>query len=343
FTGLPLKANGEYSKCQAIARLLVVLCNGDEEVLNWLTRWLAFPLQNVGAKMQSAVLMHSDVHGSGKSYFFDGVMSCIYGDYANIFGQTQLESQYNDWMSECLFGVFEEVLSRGQKYSHTGTIKHMVTGKTFYVNKKFMSGWKESNHMNMVFVSNEVLPLPVEPSDRRFLVVWPESKLIDELKTEVDRELMNGGAEAFYNFLLSVDLTDFTEYTEPPMTEAKRRLIEFGLPAWQVFYNEWKGGELECPYSAVRVRDLYKAFEYYCKDRNEHCMGMNKFTQFIRSKETRQKDVHYNFKSYKGKSAFFMVGCCPENKTRQEWLGGCVGEWDGFLNKGLVNQYDEAC
>ena len=156
FTGLPLVPKRDDEACENIKKLMCALCNYDPEVQHWLACWLAYPLQHVGAKMRTAVLMHSDVHGSGKSFFFDGVMRLIYGKYCRTLGQTQLESQYNDWQSEILFGVFEEVLSRGQKYSHTGTIKQMVTGSTFRVEKKFMSGWEESNHLNGVFLSNEV-------------------------------------------------------------------------------------------------------------------------------------------------------------------------------------------
>lgn len=345
FNGLPLKPERNDLKCMNMRRLMEVLCNHDQKVVDWLTKWLAYPLQNVGAKMRTSVLMHSDVHGSGKSLFFDGIIGPIYGDYCNVFGQAQLESNYNDWMSECLFGVFEEVLSRSQKFNYTGTLKEMITGTTFYVTKKFMSGWKESNHMNMVFISNEVQPLPVEPSDRRFLVVWPELKLIEELKKGVDHELKNGGIKAFYAWLLDVELGDFSVHTEPPTTEAKQRLIDFGKPAWQAFYEEWKGGDLEEDgyfYQPVRVRDLYKAFERYCRERNEHCMGMNKFNQLICGKEKRQRDVHYEFGLTKGKATFFMVGDCPADKTKQEWLGDCINKWDKALNKTLANRQSEA-
>lgn len=342
FKGLPLIPEGEHSKCDAIGKLLMVLCNDDLQVITWLTKWLAYPLQNVGAKMQTSVLMHSDVHGSGKSYFFDGVMGKIYGEYCSVFGQAQLESQYNDWMSEVLFGVFEEVLSRSQKYNHSGTIKQMVTGKTFYVNKKFVSGWTESNHMNMVFISNEVQPLPVEPSDRRFLVVWPESKLFDELKLAVDHELKNGGAEAFYKFLLGMDLTGFTPYTEPPMTEAKKRLVDFGRPIWEMFYEDWRAGSLGLPYTSVRSADLYLAFVQYCKAGNESCMGRKNFTQLISSKEKFRRDVNFSNEFISGKASFFIVTPKPENQTQQVFLAGCVQEWQRILGLGNNEDFQQA-
>ena len=311
-----------------IHTMLTHLCNGEPLVVQWLVRWLAYPLQNVGAKMATAVLMHSDVHGSGKSLFFDGVMGEIYGEYSKTFGQQQLESQYNDWISETLFGVFEEVLSRSQRYSHTGTLKQMITGDKFYVEKKYLSGWIESNHMNCVFLSNEVQPLPVESSDRRFLVIWPEAKLLEELQAGVDEELRNGGVAHFYAWLLSLDLQNFGPHTKPPDTDAKKRLIDFGKASWEVFYEEWVTGDLDVPHSSCLVKDLFKVFKRWCSQRNEHCMGQSKFSGFLATKERRLRDVHFNNGKFRGKGVFFLVHECPEGKTQQEWLGDCVQEFD---------------
>ncbi len=335
FRGIQLEPFANDDGCKNILKLVWVLCNQEKEAFWWLIRWLAYPLQNIGAKMTTAVLMHSDVHGSGKSMLFDYVMREIYGEYCRTFDQKQLESSYNDWISECLFGVFEEVLSRGQKYSHTGTLKQMITGKKFRVEKKFLSGWEESNHMNCAFLSNEVQPLPIEPSDRRFLVIWPESKLLDDLKTGVDDEMRNGGAAAFYDYLLRVNTNGFGPYTEPPMTEAKERIIDFGRPTWEQFFIDWKNDELEIPFISVLIGDLYKEFDRYCRKRNEHCMGQNKFTSFVRSKLKMRRDIRYEHYVQAGKGTFFVVGDPPGDMSQKEWFGRCVAQWRDAVQKML--------
>lgn len=351
FRGLALRPVRDDKRCERIVRMLMALCNNEKPVFRWLRRWLAYPLINVGAKMETAVLCHSDVHGSGKSYFFDVVMREIYGEYSRTVGQAQLEGQYNDWMSKVLYCVYEEVLSRSQRYSHTGTIKQTITGKTVRIEKKFMSGWEEANHMNSVFLSNEVLPLPVEPSDRRFLVIWPETKLYEELQRGVDEDLKNGGAAAFLQFLLDTKMQNddevypFDEHTKPPMTEAKERLIEHGRAIWEVFYNEWMGGYLEwggarIPYCCMRTTDLFKIFEAWCSANKEHGMGAHKFSSFIGSKLKKRRDLHYQFLSTKGKSTFYMVGQKPHDKTQEEWLGACVNEIERIMYsqvEGLAN------
>lgn len=339
FRGLPLVPVRNDNLCRNMRHMLWCLCNKDNEIFTWLCKWLAFPLQHVGAKMQTAVLMHSRVHGSGKSFFFDGVMRAVYGEYCRTFGQAELESQYNDWISQALFGVFEEVLSRSQRYSHTGTLKQMITGEKVRINQKYMQGWEESNHLNCVFLSNEVEPLPVEPSDRRLLVIWPEEKLLDELQTGVDAELKAGGAAAFYDWLLRVDTEGFTEHAKPPMTDAKRRLIDIGRPAWEVFYEDWKSGRTDAPYCSCRVIDLYRLYQAWAKERNENVLAMNRFSGYIASYERRREDIHFKKGSLVGKSSFFLIDKPPADKNQSEWLAGCVEEFARILK---VNQQEAA-
>ena len=50
-----------------------------ENIMDWLLRWLAYPLQNPGAKLRTAVVMHGD-EGAGKNFLFDLVAS-IFGAY----------------------------------------------------------------------------------------------------------------------------------------------------------------------------------------------------------------------------------------------------------------------
>lgn len=333
FRGLPLTPVRNDDACRSMRHMLWCLCNKDNSIFTWLCKWLAYPVQHPGAKMQTAVLMHSRVHGSGKSFFFDGVMRAVYGEYCRTFGQAELESAYNDWISQALFGVFEEVLSRSQRYSHTGTLKQMITGQKVRINQKYMQGWEESNHLNCVFLSNEVEPLPVEPSDRRLLVIWPEEKLMEKLQMGVDEEIKAGGAAAFHAWLLSVDTSDFGPHSKPPMTDAKQRLIDIGRPAWEVFYDDWKNERTDAPYITCRVIDLYKVYQHWARQRNENVLAMNRFSGYIASYQRRRPDLHYQCGSFVGKSPFFIVGECPHDKNQGEWLGGCVAEFDRILQK----------
>ncbi len=146
-------------------------------------------------------------HGRlGQSLLFADTFGALYGQYAATVGQTQLESNFNAWQSRKMWAVFEEVVSRDQRYNQVGKIKHLVTGKTVRMESKFINGWEEANHMNAVFLSNEILPWPISDSDRRMLVMWPMETLPVARQKAIGRELENGGVAALYGWLLRVDL-----------------------------------------------------------------------------------------------------------------------------------------
>ena len=85
FTGLPTYP--EDGDCADLTALLVHLVSesadtdkGITETLNFVLDWLAFPLQNPGAKMATALIFHGP-QGTGKNLFFEAYAR-IFGEYA---------------------------------------------------------------------------------------------------------------------------------------------------------------------------------------------------------------------------------------------------------------------
>lgn len=354
FDGLPLtplEDDDPLAKCQGIFNLLKSLCETDHS-FNWMLRWLALPLQKTGTKLASAVLFHGEVQGAGKSLFFSDIHKQLYGDkYAATLGQHQLENQYSDWKSGNLYSVFEEIFSGSGKFQNMGTVKHEITGKTRRVEKKFVSGWEEANHSNCVFLSNEIQPLPIEPRDRRFLVCWPSKKLdpaiLEQAKKELDAP-NNEGVRAWYTFLMTVPMTwtgfapdeegnmvlgdhTFHANSEPPMTKAKERLIEYGLPSWETFYREWKGKRLPVPYQSCKSQDLYRAYVRWCARAGEKSpLSMCKLNCLIGVREHKALEW-YTIGHGRKQATCFVIGAPPPEQTRADWLASEIKGFAAYL------------
>ncbi len=307
FDGLPLEPVNDDAACANLRWLISFLCNHDEAAALWLTRWLAYPLQHLGAKMDTAVLMHSTMEGSGKSLLFADTFGALYGQYAATVGQTQLESNFNAWQSRKMWAVFEEVVSRDQRYNQVGKIKHLVTGKTVRMESKFINGWEEANHMNAVFLSNEILPWPISDSDRRMLVMWPMETLPITRQKAIGRELENGGVAALYGWLLRVDLGDFNERTRPPSTASRERLVALSRAGWQTFLYLWRYGELGRGLWGVCLStDLYALFLEWCQRNKEHVMSQTKFSLFISSEVEKTRSIPWTERNDRRFGAFFV-------------------------------------
>lgn len=292
FEGLPLEPVLNDAACENLRWLIAFLCNNDAEALDWLVKWLAFPLQHMGAKMDTAILFHSTMEGSGKSLLFADIMGELYGRYGATVGQAQLEGNFNAWQSGKLWAVFEEVVSRDQRYNQVGKIKHMITGKTVRMESKFINGWEEANHMNSAFLSNEIMPWPISEDDRQMLVMWPLETLPPERQKAIARELANGGVAALYGWLLDVDLEDFNQRTRPPKTEARQRLVELSRTAWQTFFHLWRNGELGYGlWGCCLTSDVYAMFIEWCAHNKEHAMSQTKFSLMLSAKVEKTRAI----------------------------------------------------
>jgi phage/plasmid primase-like uncharacterized protein len=292
FGGWPLTPKAKPELVAPILALLASLCEAEDkadECVEWILRWLAYPLQHPGAKMQTALLMFGEKQGTGKSLFFQDVMLPIYGDYGGVASQHQLDSTFTAWRSRKLFMLFEEVLSRDDRYSHNGTLKYMITGKSMSINQKNLPERDERNHMNSAFLSNEPQPIPIELEDRRMMVIEARRKQAAEFYDAVPAAIAGGGCEAFYHFLLALPLDGFNEHTKPPMTLAKERVIEFGLNSWMSFHRAWKDGYLDAPYCSCLSEDLFIMYKRWCDRSGEKPLTLCKFAGLIASREHKTK------------------------------------------------------
>lgn len=245
---------------------------GDEanrdEVYNWLLDWMAYPLQFPGAKMDSAVVMHGP-QGTGKTTIAKALAK-IYGDYSITLNQRGLEDKFNsDWADSKLFIVAEEVVTRQEMYHIKNELKDLVTGDRIRVNPKNIAAYYQRNCLQVIYLSNEDQPIPIENDDRRHLVVWNPPPQNEDFYLQLHRELEKGGVEAFYYYLLHRDLSNFHPKRRPPMTEAKQKLIDLSKASNLRFLDDWINNATEWPVCPCLSTDLYEAYTRWCKRNGE--------------------------------------------------------------------------
>lgn len=322
FSGYPLTPKKNTELENLVLALIGSLCSSErnaDEVSDWLIKWLAFPLQNPGAKMSTAVLMFGEKQGTGKSLFFDGIMRPIYGEYGTTAGQHQLESTFTDWRSRKTFVLFEEVLGRAERHNYIGTIKHMITGKDMRINPKGLPERVEANHVNAVFLSNERQPLPLDKEDRRFQVIEALAHMEPSFYAQFKDAIKAGACEAFYHYLLNVDLTGFDEHTKPIRTDSKDAVIAFGLPSWEIFYQRWRDGELDSPYCSCLTEELHTVYMRWCERANEKKLSLTKFSELISGRETKsRKWTMLRNDASKKMRTVLLVGDSPETSLNAD-------------------------
>jgi putative DNA primase/helicase len=276
--------------CESLIDLLRYMCAGDskaEALFQWVLRWLAYPIQHPGAKMQTTIVVHGP-QGTGKNMFFESIMG-IYGRYGRIIDQSAIEDKFNDWASRRLFLIADEVVARSDLYHVKNKLKSFITGEWIRINPKNMAAYDERNHVNMVFLSNEAMPVVLEQDDRRHAVIYTPEKLsadfYDGLKAELDR----GGVAALHHQLLHLDLGDFGPASKPPMTDAKATLIEQSLDSPSRFVLAFEGGDIDgfprkgapALLTPCLSQDFYELYGEWCRRQGLKALNQPKFMNMV--------------------------------------------------------------
>jgi hypothetical protein len=229
-----------------VTDFVLMLCNGDENVQNYLLRWIAAPLQKRGHRTNVMVIHKSAAKGVGKGLFWAQFIGRkIYGGidkarphchsaYDQVKDIEYLVGNHNEgligkvWlnMDEC--GIFDGATKQNEK------VKSMVTEDTIQVNQKYLTLMTYFNCLNFLLTSNKSDPIKVEHEDRRFFVVESKTKQVKSFFTGLDgmRTFLIDRPETvkhFYAYLMQIPMGDFHEI-DPPMTEAKQTSMSKHMP-----------------------------------------------------------------------------------------------------------------
>jgi len=334
-------------RCVRLLELLEYICSKEtncRDLYQWVLRWLAYPIQHQGAKMKTALVIHGP-QGVGKNLFFEAVMA-IYGEYGRVIDQAAVEDKFNDWASKKLFLIADEVVARTELYHTKNKVKNLVTGDTIRINPKNVTAYEEINHVNMVFMSNEIQPQALESDDRRFVVIWTPPKMSKMFYEEVKAEINDGGIAALHDYLLTFDLGDFKPYTWPPMTQAKQELIDLGLDSTERFIRAWLDGKLDpVPVVPCRSTDFYSVYRTYCTR-----AGIPKYAprHILLGRAGKHKDLtktqtHYMASGGRKQATFIFPNnniTPPDTMNKSLWLKDCIDEFTNGM-QGWCDGYND--
>lgn len=320
--------------CQRLVDLLHYMCSADRNaarLAEWVLKWIAYPIQHPGAKMRTCVVVHGP-QGTGKNLFFEAVME-IYGRYGLVLDQVALSDKHNDWASGKLFVVCDEVVAQADRFDLKNRLKGLITGKHIRINPKHVAAYDESNHLNMVFLSNEAMPVVLEEDDRRHCVIWTPPKQLPEYYAAVQDEIDAGGVAALHDYLLRLPLGDFHPATNPPDTAAKQELISLGLDSPLQFVDALQVGDIP---QLLRDRqpipglttDWYSAYTSWCTRVGVKPASMKRFVNAIERKRgvpSERKRWSDAAGSPSGPHCMFLWGQHqPEGADMTSWLGDQV-------------------
>jgi len=240
-----------------IQSILKLISNNDDKVFNYIEKWVAHLIQKPYEKSGISIIIQGD-QGVGKDTYFDFIGKML-GEYFFNTGNAENDvfSRFNGHLKKTLLIKFEEASFMTNK-THADKLKNLITCETQPFEDKGAGIVKLESYVRLVMTTNAEVPVSIEHTDRRFMLVKASSEKIGDLDfwNTVHTELAKiETREAYYNYLLNLDLTDFnpkqrpiTQYYE----EVKQSFIPYHAQYFQQLIQEfheiktfvWKASEL---------------------------------------------------------------------------------------------------
>jgi hypothetical protein len=215
---------GDVSRWHA---LLDHVFTSDPGSRKWFEQWCAYPLQNPGVKMYTAVIFHGPKHGWGKS-FVGELLQKVYGERNTVtLTAKNLDEAFNSLLANKQFVSGEEITGNNRK-DLADLLKSMITSETRNVNEKYVPQYVLPAIENYFFTSNHADAFLLADEDRRYFVHRVDSPTTPPKEWWLDlREWKRGtGPSALFHYLLNVDLTGFDPFGRAPKTQAKLAMID---------------------------------------------------------------------------------------------------------------------
>ena len=182
-----------------------ILCEGNEELHNFVLDWVADILQDPMNPKGTAIVMHG-TEGVGKGTFCEMVGKMVgLAHYKHVTNERHLTGNFNYHLMDGLFVFADEVIYGGSR-STAGILKSMVTEKLLVCERKGVDSFMYENRARLAVASNEDWFIPAGPESRRWLVLEVSNKhandrrYFDQLYTQM---LDEGGLEGMMFDLLA--------------------------------------------------------------------------------------------------------------------------------------------
>ena len=240
------------------------------DVVQWIRRWFAYPLQHPGAKLYTALLVWGYQQGTGKTMLGE-TMASIYGDNYGTVNNAQLAGQFNEWAERKQFIVGDEI-ALGDKRHTANTLKDMITRNILRLNSKNRKTYAVRDCINYYFTSNHEDAVYLEGGDRRMFVHKVDTEpLRPEEYQAYQKWLKADGAARLFEYLLhEVDLGDFDPQGRAPLTSAKAEMMAAGrgdTEDWAVHVKIDPDAVVPQPYDLFRTVDLLKFYDPDSRER----------------------------------------------------------------------------
>ena len=271
-----------------------VICNGNEELYEYILNWYSYIIQNPGKKTEIALVL-TGKQGTGKNVFTN-VLCDLMKKYSNrnLTNIDNIVGKFNASIENKMLIICNELSSaESNKYLNSDALKSVITENTVDINQKNMPVRTTENVCNLILVSNDFIPIKIEQGDRRYVV----TEVSDKYKGNFDyfEQLCNSlysknFRNNLFTFCMKRDLSSFNP-RRIPQTKTKEEILNLSKSAYQLFVEEyqdefttgWKCAECYLEYRSFALTNGFAVSSSVTFGKN--------IRDFCEHKKRRNKDI----------------------------------------------------
>lgn len=201
------------------------------EASNHILNYMAHVVQHRGVKINHAIVIYGETQGTGKDSALVPLLRFLGDDNVENISPEQVTSQFNGFLRNEMLIINEMI--NFEKLAVMNKMKPWLSAPphTLPINVKYMKSYNIPNTVNVIITTNYGDAIRMDDTDRRFWV--HEVELQTPREPAYYRNLYqwydNGGCEKVIGWLMDRNLADFNPSMPPPMTAAKKTMIDASL------------------------------------------------------------------------------------------------------------------
>lgn len=198
-----------------LAHLHDNVCQGKEDLNNWVVGWFAQIAQRPSEKEGTSLVLRG-AQGVGKTKVGEVIGSLLDHHYTIVSEPRYVTGRFNSHLSSCLLLHCDEAFWAGD-HAAEGRLKDLITGQTNMIEFKGKEVIKVRNYVRLLITGNPHWLVPAGFEERRFAVldVGEQHMKDGPYFAAIDAEMKNGGREALLYYLLNFDLKSVDLRTTP--------------------------------------------------------------------------------------------------------------------------------
>lgn len=213
----------------------------DPDERHVMVQWLAHIFQRPEQRPSYHLMMPSDT-GTGKGFLVEEILHPLLHHTSIVSSFSKVTGQFSSLVEDNVLVLLDDCKAKSDAVQTQ--LKSLLSEERQYVERKKLQGSMVRTYARFILASNEVKPLHLDESERRWFVLKYLSHKVDRAETQqfikslADWLELPGSLCKVYNYFLACDLTGFN-HKNPPMTDSLRAIVEMGRCPYALFLAEY--------------------------------------------------------------------------------------------------------